>query len=72
MLINQPLCDGSHEGTKFKPVRFTIEESCDKIELCGCKFSTNPPFCDGKTCKCLRDNTTNEESQKSEKKEENK
>jgi hypothetical protein len=22
--LNQPFCDGAHEGTKFKPLKFTI------------------------------------------------
>ena len=24
---NQPFCDGSHEGTEFKPVAFTAEKN---------------------------------------------
>lgn len=43
---NQPFCDGSHKGTEFSPVSFTIEEK-GKVGLCGCKSSNNKPFCDG-------------------------
>lgn len=42
----QPYCDGSHAGTEFNPIKFTIEEK-RKIALCNCKMSENPPFCDG-------------------------
>ena len=43
---NQPFCDGSHVGTGFKPVVFTVEQT-KTVYLCGCKFTKNPPFCDG-------------------------
>lgn len=43
---NQPFCDGSHEGTDFKPVPFTLNETTT-VWLCGCKHSQTPPFCDG-------------------------
>ncbi|MFC2131751.1 CDGSH iron-sulfur domain-containing protein [Bacteroidota bacterium] len=43
---NQPFCDGSHKGTEFTPLKFTIEEK-KKYWLCGCKKTGNPPFCDG-------------------------
>ena len=42
----QPFCDGSHEGTGFEPVRFTLEKR-EKVWLCGCKHTATPPFCDG-------------------------
>ena len=47
----QPLCDGSHKGTAFKPLEFTIEEPVKTLELCGCKFTTSVPYCDGVGCK---------------------
>ncbi|CAD8047475.1 unnamed protein product [Paramecium sonneborni] len=50
----QPLCDGSHKGTSFKPYRFTLEQNIDFLELCGCKLTKNVPFCDGETCVNLR------------------
>lgn len=43
---NQPFCDGSHEGTGFQPVKFTIETK-RKYALCRCKQTDNEPFCDG-------------------------
>lgn len=43
---NQPFCDGSHEGTDFTPVEFTLAEKTT-VALCLCKHSKNPPFCDG-------------------------
>ncbi|WP_126452218.1 CDGSH iron-sulfur domain-containing protein [Sulfuriflexus mobilis] len=43
---NQPFCDGSHKGTDFEPVKFTVAEKA-KFWLCGCKHSADQPFCDG-------------------------
>lgn len=42
----QPLCDGSHKGTEFSPIEFTVTEA-DVFAFCGCKRSKSPPFCDG-------------------------
>lgn len=42
----QPFCDGSHQGSEFKPVAFRPEAS-EKVFLCGCKHSSNKPYCDG-------------------------
>jgi CDGSH-type Zn-finger protein len=43
---SQPFCDGSHKGTSFKPLKFTVDEK--KIYyMCGCRESSNAPFCDG-------------------------
>ena len=42
----QPLCDGSHKGTDFEPLKFTITEK-KTYSLCGCKKTKNPPYCDG-------------------------
>jgi CDGSH-type Zn-finger protein len=42
----QPFCDGSHQGTGFTPVEFTIDKP-RKAALCLCKRTANPPFCDG-------------------------
>ncbi|WP_013334612.1 CDGSH iron-sulfur domain-containing protein [Gloeothece verrucosa] len=41
-----PFCDGSHKGTDFTPLKFTINEK-KKVALCLSKQSKNPPFCDG-------------------------
>lgn len=43
---NQPFCDGSHQGTDFQPVEFTLDEKTT-VALCLCKHTKNPPFCDG-------------------------
>ncbi|MDH5230278.1 MAG: CDGSH iron-sulfur domain-containing protein [Gammaproteobacteria bacterium] len=43
---NQPFCDGSHQGTDFAPMKFTLTEK-KTVALCGCKHSKNPPYCDG-------------------------
>ena len=53
MSLKQPFCDGSHEGTDFKPYKFTIQEPVKDITLCGCKLTTKRPFCDGKSCQKL-------------------
>lgn len=41
----QPFCDGSHAGTGFEPMEFTVDEK-KKYGLCACKHSKNGPFCD--------------------------
>jgi CDGSH-type Zn-finger protein len=43
---NQPLCDGSHKGTDFTPVKFEATET-KKVYFCGCKHSASPVICDG-------------------------
>jgi CDGSH-type Zn-finger protein len=43
---DQPFCDGSHEGTDFTPLEFTVE-SARNIALCRCKHTANEPMCDG-------------------------
>ena len=43
---NQPYCDGSHAGTEFTPLKFSVEEK-KQVALCQCKKTNNPPFCDG-------------------------
>jgi CDGSH iron-sulfur domain-containing protein 3 len=43
----QPFCDGqSHKGTGFKPLKFRANPSTLN-QLCGCKYTQAPPFCDG-------------------------
>ncbi len=43
---NQPFCDGSHQGTEYRPRVVKIEET-KKVAWCGCKQTKNPPYCDG-------------------------
>ncbi len=42
---NQPFCDGSHQGSKFKPMPFEVKRKT-KARLCNCKHSKTSPFCD--------------------------
>jgi len=42
----QPFCDGSHAGTGFKPLAFSVDEA-QEAHLCQCKHTSNAPFCDG-------------------------
>jgi len=42
---NQPFCDGSHAGTSFTPMAFTVEED-GIFSLCQCKHTGQSPFCD--------------------------
>ena len=42
---NQPFCDGSHHGTKFKPLLFEVEKT-KRMKLCCCKKTKSEPFCD--------------------------
>jgi len=43
---NQPLCDGSHVGTSFQPLAFSVDKSGENY-LCMCKHTADSPFCDG-------------------------
>jgi sterol desaturase/sphingolipid hydroxylase (fatty acid hydroxylase superfamily)/CDGSH-type Zn-finger protein len=42
---NQPFCDGSHHGTKFEPVKFTLKKERE-YKICQCKGCAKAPFCD--------------------------
>lgn len=53
---NQPWCDGSHKGTGFTPMEFTVREK-KRYALCCCKRSGKMPLCDG-THKQYGDPTT--------------
>ncbi len=43
---NQPLCDGSHQGTGFTPVKFEAKAD-GTVYFCGCKQTKHSPLCDG-------------------------
>ena len=43
---NQPFCDGSHKGTSFTPMEFSVTDK-KQVALCQCKQTKNPPYCDG-------------------------
>ncbi len=42
---NAPFCDGSHHGTKIKPLAFEVKKK-RKVKLCNCKQTKTGPFCD--------------------------
>lgn len=42
---DQPFCNGSHHGSKFKPLVVDIERK-RKVSLCTCKLTQTPPYCD--------------------------
>ena len=42
----QPLCDGQHKGTEYRPQILKAEKTETKY-FCSCKETTNGPFCDG-------------------------
>ncbi len=42
----QPMCDGSHRGTDFVPLKYTADET-KTAYFCACKQTQNAPFCDG-------------------------
>ena len=42
----QPFCDGSHKGSEFSPMMFTLEAK-KKVALCQCKHTGHAPMCDG-------------------------
>lgn len=41
----QPFCDGSHHGSKIKPLKFTAKRTAE-VRLCNCKATKKAPFCD--------------------------
>ena len=42
--LKQPLCDGSHKGTEFKPI-FLKPDVTKKLFFYACKQTKNQPFC---------------------------
>jgi len=45
MSQNQPFCDGTHHGSKHKPILFKAQRTGD-VKLCTCKLTKTAPFCD--------------------------
>lgn len=43
---SQPFCDGSHTGSTFVPVKFTVTRRSGTLWLCGCKHTRRAPHCD--------------------------
>ncbi|KAG8015033.1 CDGSH iron-sulfur domain-containing protein 3 [Nibea albiflora] len=48
VVIFQPFCDGAHKtkAQGLSPLRFVPEKDAT-VWLCGCKYTNNPPYCDG-------------------------
>ena len=42
----QPFCNGSHKGTKFKPLAYKAELT-KRVFFCVYKQTNDQPFCDG-------------------------
>lgn len=42
----QPVCDGSHKGTDFAPLKVELKER-RRVAWCRCKHSQELPWCDG-------------------------
>lgn len=42
---DQPWCNGSHHGSKFKPMVVDIKSE-RKVSICTCKLTSTPPYCD--------------------------
>ena len=43
---DQPWCNGSHHGSKFKPMVIEIKKE-KKVSICTCKRTSTAPYCDG-------------------------
>jgi len=46
----QPMCDGSHKSSDFKPLCFSCNFTINEA-LCACKHTRVPPYCDGEHSK---------------------
>ena len=44
--MKQPLCDGSHKGTEFAPLKYLADQT-KKVFFCSCKQTNDQPLCDG-------------------------
>ena len=42
----QPLCDGTHKGSAFAPIKYTAAET-KTVYFCGCKQNSAGTLCDG-------------------------
>ncbi len=51
---SQPFCDGTHNGSKNKPLLCEAKKT-GTIKLCKCKLTKNPPFCDNSHLKFFAD-----------------
>ena len=42
----QPFCDGTHNPTQFKPMKYVAGQT-GQVWFCACKHSATAPLCDG-------------------------
>ncbi len=42
----QPFCDGSHQGSNFRPLVYEAKVS-ETLFFCACKHTAKAPLCDG-------------------------
>jgi sterol desaturase/sphingolipid hydroxylase (fatty acid hydroxylase superfamily)/CDGSH-type Zn-finger protein len=50
---SQPFCDGSHHGSKNKPMLCrAAKQGC--VKLCNCKKTGTPPFCDNSHVRLMK------------------
>ena len=49
---DQPFCDGTHHGSKFKPLLFEARRD-GLVKLCNCKATKKGPFCDNSHVKLI-------------------
>lgn len=42
----QPLCDGAHQGTEFRPKKY-VATADEELFFCNCKHTKKAPLCDG-------------------------
>lgn len=40
------ICSGSHKGTGIKPLRWKVSKEQRLFQICACKYTKDPPFCD--------------------------
>ncbi|KAI8910401.1 hypothetical protein EDD86DRAFT_180142, partial [Gorgonomyces haynaldii] len=40
-------CTGDCEGTDFKPLEWTVPHQQRLYQICQCKYTSKPPYCDG-------------------------
>ncbi|MEQ9422917.1 MAG: sterol desaturase family protein [Cyclobacteriaceae bacterium] len=43
---DQPFCNGSHNGTKYKPLKVAFQKE-KIVSFCTCKKTNTAPYCDG-------------------------
>jgi sterol desaturase/sphingolipid hydroxylase (fatty acid hydroxylase superfamily)/CDGSH-type Zn-finger protein len=54
---NQPFCDGTHHGSKYKPLLCKAKKK-GSVKLCNCKQTGTSPFCDNSHLKLTAQKTS--------------